>query len=88
MVEQVQRISFATKDMGEVRALPALDGGGGLRYPLNSPAATSRDWLTVKYYGFPVDDWDRYPQEVAPAEVQEIANKYIDLDYLQIVGVS
>jgi len=43
-----------------------------------------------KYYGFPVDDWDRYPQEVAevaPAEVQEIANKYIDLDHLQIVGV-
>ena len=47
MVEQVQRIAFATKDMGEVRALPALDGGGGLRYPLNSPAAASRDWLTV-----------------------------------------
>jgi predicted Zn-dependent peptidase len=90
MVEQVQRISFATKDRGGVRALPALDGGGGLRYPLNSPAAASRDWLTVQYYGFPVDDWDRYPQEVAevaPAEVQEIANKYIDLDHLQIVGV-
>jgi predicted Zn-dependent peptidase len=37
-----------------------------------------------------VDYWDRYPQEVAkvtPAEVQEIANKYIDLDHLQIVGV-
>src|SRR5260370_35859098 len=75
MVEQVQRISFATKDMGEVRALPALDGSGGLRYPLNSPAAASRDRLTVKDYGFLVDDWDRYQHaaaEVAHGEGREI----------------
>ena len=58
-----------------------------LRYPLNSRSRFSGIWLTVKYYGLPVDCWDRYPQEVAkvtPAEVQEIANKYIDLDHLQI----
>lgn len=46
--------------------------------------------MTVKYYGLPVDYWDRYAAEVAKvdaAKVQQIAQKYIDLPHLQIVVV-
>ena len=37
-----------------------------------------------------MDYWDRYPPEIAkvtPGKIQEIANKYIDIDHLQIVWV-
>jgi predicted Zn-dependent peptidase len=57
---------------------------------LERPQELLEDWLTVEYYGLPMDYWDRYPKEVAQvtsAKVQEIAKKYIDLDHLQIVCV-
>jgi zinc protease len=57
---------------------------------LENPQELLDDWLTVEYYGLPVDYWDRYPKEIAAvtsAKVQEIAKKYIDLDHLQIVCV-
>jgi len=57
---------------------------------LENPQELLDDWLTVEYYGLPVDYWDRYPKEVAQvtsAKVQEIAKKYIDVDHLQIVCV-
>jgi zinc protease len=47
-------------------------------------------WLTVKYYGLPLDYWDKYPDEVAKLDadaVQRTAKKYIDLDHMQIVVV-
>ena len=57
---------------------------------LEQPQELLEDWLTVEYYGFPIDYWDRYPEEVAkvtPAKIQEMAKKHIDLDHLQIVCV-
>jgi len=57
---------------------------------LEQPQQLLDDWLTVRYYGLPMDYWDRYPQEVAKvtsAKAQELAKKYIDLDHLQIVCV-
>ena len=57
---------------------------------LEEPQTLLDYWLTAKYYGLPMDYWDRYPAEIAkvtPAKIQEIANKYIDIDHLQIVCV-
>jgi zinc protease len=47
-------------------------------------------WVTVKYYGLPLDYWDKYPDQIAKLtadDVQRTAKKYIDLDHLQIVVV-
>ncbi len=47
-------------------------------------------WMTVKYYGLPLDYWDEYPDQVAKLDadaVQRTARKYIDLDHLQLVVV-
>jgi zinc protease len=47
-------------------------------------------WMTVKYYGLPIDYWDKYPDQVAKLDadtVQRTAKKYIDLDHLQLVVV-
>jgi predicted Zn-dependent peptidase len=47
-------------------------------------------WMTVKYYGLPIDYWDKYPDVVAKLDadaVQRTARKYIDLEHLQLVVV-
>jgi zinc protease len=47
-------------------------------------------WMSVKYYGLPMDYWDKYPDQVAKLDadaVQRTAKKYIDLDHLQLVVV-
>ncbi|HEX7285173.1 MAG TPA: pitrilysin family protein [Candidatus Angelobacter sp.] len=47
-------------------------------------------WMTVKYYGLPIDYWDKYPDQIAKLDadaVQRTAKKYIDLDHLQLVVV-
>jgi predicted Zn-dependent peptidase len=47
-------------------------------------------WMLVQDYGLPMDYWDRYPVEVGhttPEAVQAAAQKYIDLEHLQIVCV-
>jgi len=57
---------------------------------LENPAAVIARWMDVKYYGLPADYWDRYSDEVAKVNadtVQKMAQKYIDLDHLQIVVV-
>ncbi|HET9179209.1 MAG TPA: pitrilysin family protein [Terriglobia bacterium] len=57
---------------------------------LESPTTLLRSWLTVDYYKLPQDYWDQYPEEVAkvtPQLVKETAQKYIDLDHLQVVCV-
>jgi predicted Zn-dependent peptidase len=46
--------------------------------------------LAVKHYGLPEDYWDTYPEKIAAvnaAGLQTAAQKYIDLDHLQIVAV-
>ncbi len=57
---------------------------------LEEPAQLLNRAMQVEYFGLPADYWDRYPAEVAavtPDEVQQIAQKYVDLDHLQIVCV-
>lgn len=57
---------------------------------LEQPSTLLHAWLTVDYYKLPQDYWDQYPEEVAkvtPQVVQETAEKYIDLDHLQVVCV-
>jgi len=46
--------------------------------------------ITQKLYDLPADYWDAYPQKVAAItaeDIQNIAQKYIDLNHLQIVAV-
>jgi predicted Zn-dependent peptidase len=57
---------------------------------LEQPAALLDSWLLVKYYNLPADYWDRYTEEVAKVgaeAVQQAAQKFVDLDHLQIVCV-
>jgi predicted Zn-dependent peptidase len=57
---------------------------------LERPSNLLDRWLTVKYYGLPLDYWDTYPANVAkvdPATIERVGKKYIDLDHLQIVVV-
>jgi predicted Zn-dependent peptidase len=62
----------------------------GFALSLERPATLLNYWLTSKYYGLSEDYWDRYPAEVSkvtPAVVQRMAQKYVDLDHLQVVCV-
>jgi len=57
---------------------------------LERPANLLDRWLTVKYYGLPLDYWDTYPakvHDITPAIIEQVGKKYIDLDHLQIVVV-
>ncbi|MBZ5545533.1 MAG: insulinase family protein [Acidobacteriia bacterium] len=57
---------------------------------LEQPATLLRYAMTVKYYNLPEDYYNRYPEEVAkvtPDVVQRMAQKYVDLDHLQVVCV-
>jgi zinc protease len=57
---------------------------------LEQPAQIINDWLTVQYYGLPVDYWDKYPDHIDAidaAGVQAAAKKFVDLDHLQWVCV-
>ena len=57
---------------------------------LEQPSQVLSSWLTVQYYGLPVDYWDKYPGRIsgidAPA-VQAAAKKYVDLAHMQWVAV-
>jgi zinc protease len=57
---------------------------------LEQPTTLLRYAMTVKYYNLPEDYYNRYPEEVAkvtPEVVQRMAQKYVDLDHLQVVCV-
>lgn len=57
---------------------------------LESPSQLLTRAMQVQYFGLPADYWDRYPTEVAAVsadKVQQMAQKYVDLDHLQIVCV-
>jgi len=46
--------------------------------------------VTQKLYDLPADYWDTYPQQVAAVssnDIKSIAQRYIDLDHLQVVAV-
>lgn len=57
---------------------------------LEQPSQILNDWLTVQYYGLPVDYWDKYPDKIAAidaAGVQASAKKFVDLDHIQWICV-
>jgi len=62
----------------------------GFALSLESPSQLLNRAMQVEYFGLPADYWDRYPAQVAavtPDQVQQMAQKYVDLDHLQIVCV-
>ena len=62
----------------------------GFALSLESPSQLLTRAMQVEYFGLPADYWDRYPTEVAavtPDQVQQMAQKYVDLAHLQIVCV-
>jgi predicted Zn-dependent peptidase len=63
---------------------------GSFALSLEQPATLLQNIITQKLYNLPADYWDTYPQHVAaitPADVQRVAQKYIDLGHLQVVAV-
>jgi zinc protease len=63
---------------------------GSFALSLEQPQALLQNVITQKLYNLPVDYWDTYPQKVAAitaADVQRVAQKYIDLGHLQVVAV-
>lgn len=63
---------------------------GSFALSLEQPQALLQNIVTQKLYDLPADYWDTYPQKVAAItaeDVQAIAQKYIDLDHLQVIAV-
>lgn len=63
---------------------------GGFALQLESPQSVLQNIITQKLYALPADYWDTYPQKIAAVtaeDVQRVAQKYHDLDHLQIVAV-
>ena len=63
---------------------------GSFALSLEQPATLLQNSITQKLYNLPADYWDTYPQKVAAitaADVQRVAQKYIDLGHLQVVAV-
>jgi len=63
---------------------------GSFALSLEQPQTLLQNIIVQKIYGLPADYWDTYPQKVAAItidDVQRVAQKYIDLDHLQIVAV-
>jgi predicted Zn-dependent peptidase len=63
---------------------------GSFALSLESPQARLQNIITQKLYNLPANYWDTYPQKVEALtveDVQRVAQKYIDLNHLQIVAV-
>ena len=63
---------------------------GGFALSLENPGALLQNIITQKLYDLPANYWDTYPQKVEAItadDVQRVAQKYIDLNHLQIVAV-
>ncbi len=63
---------------------------GSFALSLEQPQSLLQNIITQKLYDLPAAYWDTYPQKVAAItaeDVQKVAQKYIDLDHLQIVAV-
>jgi zinc protease len=70
------------------RAQRTIVGGWALQ--LESPQAVLSNWINSKLYDLPADYWDTYPQKIAavtPDDIQRVAQKYLDLNKLQIIAV-
>ena len=63
---------------------------GGFALSLEQPQTLLNNIITQKLYNLPADYWDTYPQKVTAItadDVQRVAQKYIDLEHLQVVAV-
>ena len=63
---------------------------GAFALSLENPGALLQNIITQKLYDFPASYWDTYPQKVesiSADDLQRVAQKYIDLNHLQIVAV-
>lgn len=63
---------------------------GSFALSLEQPQSLLQNIITQKLYDLPADYWDTYPQKVAAItsdDIQNVAQKYIDLDHMQIVAV-
>jgi zinc protease len=63
---------------------------GGFALSLENPTQRLNNIITQKTYDLPANYWDTYPQKVnavTAADVQRVAQKYIDINHLQIVAV-
>jgi predicted Zn-dependent peptidase len=63
---------------------------GSFALSLEQPQALLQNIVTQMIYNLPADYWDTYPQKVAAItaeDVQRVAQKYIDMDRLQVVAV-
>lgn len=63
---------------------------GGFALSLESPQQLLGNIVTQKLYDLPASYWDTYPQKVEAItadDIQRIAQKYVDLNRLQIVAV-
>jgi zinc protease len=63
---------------------------GAFALSLENPGALLQNIITQKLYDFPASYWDTYPQKVesiSADDVQRVAQKYIDLNHLQVVAV-
>jgi len=63
---------------------------GSFALSLEQPQFLLQNIITQKLYNLPVDYWDTYPQKVAAItaeDIQRVAQKYIDLNHLQVVAV-
>ena len=63
---------------------------GSFALSLETPQSLLGNIVTQKLYNLPADYWDTYPQKVAAitaADVQRVAQKYIDKEHLQVVAV-
>jgi zinc protease len=63
---------------------------GNFALSLEQPQSLLQNIVTQKLYDLPADYWDTYPQKVSAvtaADIKSVAQKYIDLDHLQVIAV-
>jgi predicted Zn-dependent peptidase len=63
---------------------------GSFALSLENPQARLNNIITQRLYNLPANYWDTYPQKVEAItadDIQRVAQKYIDLNHLQIVAV-
>src|ERR1043166_3003478 len=88
-MNELKRLRDQPVDPGELEnAKRAIIGSFALS--LEQPQQLLQNIITQKLYNLPADYWDTYPQKVTAitaADVQRVAQKYIDLGHLQVVAV-
>jgi predicted Zn-dependent peptidase len=63
---------------------------GNFALALENPQGRLQNIITQKLYNLPANYWDMYPQKVEALtvdDIQRVAQKYIDVNHLQIVAV-